>query len=105
MVKTVAEFKEDMKALRQEMYQNAETADLKLIASWVDKLVMSLEDLSETIELMSQGMEEVSDAEPLEVECACPCCCEPMKAPKKAKTAKKAKPVKKSKPAKKKKRR
>jgi hypothetical protein len=99
MVKTIEEFRDELSALRREMFENAETADLKLVASWVDRLVMSLEGLTDSLELMGEGVDAVSGSD----EC-CSCC---MPAPKKAapakKTAKKA--AKKAKSAKGKKRR
>jgi hypothetical protein len=106
MVKTVAEFRDELRALRDEMFENSERADLKLVASWVDRLAMSLEGLSETLDMHDREIETLSESEAPEApkmgeECACPCCCEPMPAPKKAKPKK----AKKAKPAKKKKRR
>ncbi|MCI0503649.1 hypothetical protein L0Y65_02955 [Candidatus Micrarchaeota archaeon] len=95
MVKTLEEFKDEMRALRQEMFQNGDTADVRLVASWLDRIAMSLEDLSDSLEGLTQSVESISDADP--------CCCSVAPAPrKKAKPAKKAK---KAKPAKKKKRR
>lgn len=89
MAKSLDEFREELRALRDEMYQSSDTADLKLVASYLDRLVMSLEGLSETLEAMEN-----------EVECSCECCSvEEM--PPKPKAAKK--PQKKA--AKKKKRR
>lgn len=97
MVKSVEQFRDELRSLRREMFENSETADLKLVASWVDRLVMSLEDLSDSLELMGEGVEAVSGAD----ECCCSCCgpCgpEPKKAPAKKKAAKKAKPAKKKK--------
>jgi len=106
MVKTVAEFKDEMRALRQEMFQNADRADMRLVASWVDRLTMALEDLSDSLEILTQSVETVSDAEASSgSDVCCPCCCESGPAPKKARKAKPAKKAKKAKPAKKKKRR
>jgi hypothetical protein len=106
MAKTVEEFKDEIRALRQEMFQNGDTADIRLVASWMDRMAMALEDLSESLEALTVSIETVSDAEPEAksgMECPCPCCCEPVPvAKKKSKPAKKAK---KAKPAKKKKRR
>ena len=100
MAKTVEEFKDDLRALRDEMYQSSDKADLKLIASYLDRLLMSLEELSDTLGIMSVEIETLS-----EDECSCEGCMMPM-----AKTAKRSKPAvkkmaKKSKPAKKKRRR
>jgi hypothetical protein len=105
MVKTVEEFKDEMRTLRREMFQNADTADMKLVASWVDRIAMALEDLSDSLEVLTLSVETVSEAEPEAksgMECSCPCCCEPVPASKKK--AKPAKKAKKAKPAKKKRR-
>lgn len=94
MVETMEEFRDKVRALREEMFMHSETADLKLVASWVDRLAIALEDLSVSLALTNRGMEALAESEP--------CCCSEM--PKPAK--KKAKPArKKAKPAKKKKRR
>jgi hypothetical protein len=95
MVKSIEEFRDELRSLRREMFENAETADLKLVASWVDRLVISLEGLSDSLELMDAGVDAVSSAD----ECCCSCCSPP---PKKAAPAKKAvkKAAKKAKPAK-----
>jgi len=63
VVKTIAEFRDELRALRQEMFDNAEIADLHLVASWVDQLVISLEGLTHSLELMD-----------VEVETLCGCC-------------------------------
>ncbi len=109
MVKTIAEFRDELRTLRDEMFETSERADLKLVASWVDSLAMSLEGLSETLDMHDREIETLSESEAapeapkMGEECACPCCCEPMEAPKKAKP-KKAKKAKKAKPAKKRRR-
>ena len=63
MVKSIEEFREELKILKREMYKKSDTADLKLVASWLDRLVISLEGLAESL--------EVIDAE---VDTACDCC-------------------------------
>jgi hypothetical protein len=97
MTKSITEFKEELKALRQEMRQNANRADSKLVASWIDKLVISLEGFTETLEMIDNELEITEECCEANTE-AC-CCCE--SEPKKAKPAKKAA---KAKPAKKKRR-
>lgn len=82
-MKTIEEFREDLRALREDMYQNISTADLKLIASYLDRLIISLEGVSETLELTDSAVETLSESED-----TCPCCAEK---PKKTKKAKKAK--------------
>ena len=94
MVKSIAEFRDELRALRAEMYEQAEMADTLLVASWVDRLVISLEGLSHSLELMD-----------VEMETLCSCCDsmaeKPAKAPKAAKKPAKAKKAAKKKPAKK----
>ncbi len=95
MVKTLPEFRDDLRALREEMFSNAENADLKLVASWVDRLAMALEDLSVTLELMDQsvdtasGLEPELDSEAVSAKVARPAKKAPAKPKKKAKAAKK----------------
>ncbi|MDD5172006.1 MAG: hypothetical protein PHF60_03130 [Candidatus ainarchaeum sp.] len=76
MMKSFSEIREELKNIRRDMYKTGGTADLKLIASYLDRVVLSLEDLTETLELMD-----------VELETACECVeCKPEK---KAKAAKK----------------
>jgi hypothetical protein len=95
-MKTLAEFRSDLKSLRDDMFNNSESMDTKLVASYIDRLVMHLEDLSETLE----GMEN-------EVDMVCKCCeagSELPKAMQMKKSAPKKAAKKKAKPAKKKRR-
>lgn len=95
MVKTIKEFRDELRAVRQEMYDYGETADTELVASWLDRLVISLDKLSSTLDLLA-----------VEVDIMSKCCgtqSPRTKKPKKAKKAKKAK--KKAKKAKKRRRR
>lgn len=81
MMKNFSEIREELKNIRREMYKTGGTADLKLIASYLDRVVLSMEDLTETLELMDVEMETV-----------CECIeCKPGKKSKKAKPAKKKK--------------
>jgi len=82
MAKTIEEFRDELRALREEMFENSENADLKLVASYVDRLVMSLEGLTETLEAMET-----------EVECSCECC-STMGSPAKKPAGKAKKPAK-----------
>lgn len=94
MAKTIDEFKEELRVLRAEMYQSAENADLRLIASYLDRLVISLEELSDTLAVMEAGTEMMLSSEEAQLdamrECHCPACMAESK-PKKAKKAKKPK--------------
>lgn len=63
MVKTIREFVDELKTLRREMYRKGENADPKLVASWLDRLVISLERVSPTLELMGVGLEQLAESE------------------------------------------
>ncbi len=65
MMKNFSEIREELKNIRREMYKTGGTADLKLVASYLDRVVLSLEDLTETLELMDVEMETVCEC----VEC------------------------------------
>jgi hypothetical protein len=105
MAKNIEEIKEDLRLIRAELYQNAEVLDAKLVASFVDRLMLSLEELADRIEGVEISVEELSTSEcsecqaPVkEAECVCPCCCGETPAKKTKKKAKKAaKPKKKRK--------
>lgn len=99
MVETIEEFKDEVKMIRREMYRKGEYADTKLVASWLDRLLISLEKVSIKLDLMMQDVEELNDAMDN-------CTCGPAPKIKKAKKSakKKAKPKKMKKAKKKKKR-
>lgn len=93
MVKTIEEFKEEIRAIREELYQNVSAADIKLIASYLDRLIISLEGLSESLELTIQSVETLSESESWPANAAAPAAAKtaPAKAVGKAKNkAKKA---------------
>ena len=74
MAKTFAEIRDELKSLRDEIYMAGEGADAKLVASYLDRLLMSLEGLTEALESMEASMD-----------CACECC-ESCEMPSQAKT-------------------
>jgi len=91
MVKTIKEFRDELRMIRQEMYEQGETADAELVASWLDRVVISLDKLSSTLDLLA-----------VEVDVMSKCCGTQSARTKKPKKAKKAK--KKAKKAKKRRR-
>ena len=102
MADTVETFRDELRALRVDLYSMGENIDTKLLASYVDRLIISLDNLAQNLDLMSVEVETLGEAEemPAGEICPCTCCGEPMakkKAPAKKKAAKK--PMKK--PAKK----
>lgn len=105
MAETVETFRDELRALRVDLYSMGENIDAKLLASYLDRLIISLDSLAQNLDLMSVEVETLGGAEEMPAgECACTCCSEPVakkKAPAKKKAAKK--PAKK--PAKKKGRR
>ncbi|MBU0591626.1 hypothetical protein KKF81_06365 [Candidatus Micrarchaeota archaeon] len=64
MVKSIKEFQDELGVLRKEMYNYGETADAELVASWLDRLVISLDKLCNNLDLMSVGADVMSE-----------CCC------------------------------
>lgn len=86
MGETVKEFRDELRQLREEMFVNADAADIKLVASYIDRLVLSLDKLSEALEMFETEIETMSESESPKA----------MGAKKPAKkAAKKAKPAKK----------
>ena len=65
MVETIEEFMDEVKDIRYDMQRRGKSADNLLLASWLDRLLISLEKVSPTIALMAIGVEELSMAEPL----------------------------------------
>ncbi len=62
VVKTIKEFKDEVKMIRREMYRKGSYADTKLVASWLDRLLISLEEISPKLDLMMQDIEELNEA-------------------------------------------
>ena len=91
MSETVEEFKDKLRVLREEMYSKGDRADSKLVASWLNQLILALDGLSDSIELHGTQLELLADNE----ECAsagseeCCVCCMPQEV-KKMPTKKKA---------------
>ncbi len=90
MPKTFSEIKDDLRALKDEIFMAGDNADVKMVETYLDRLVQSVSDMAESMEAMEAS-----------VECACECCesCA-MPAPKAKPAAKKK--AKAKKPAKKK---
>ncbi|MFH1394313.1 MAG: hypothetical protein ABII71_00745 [Candidatus Micrarchaeota archaeon] len=65
MVQTIKEFVDEMRMLRKEMYLHGEKADTKLVASWLDRLVISMEKVGPTLDMMAVEIGELATAEPL----------------------------------------
>ncbi|MFN7991343.1 MAG: hypothetical protein U0R44_04265 [Candidatus Micrarchaeia archaeon] len=91
MAKTFSEIRDELRSLKDEIFMSGENADMKLVASYLDRLVLSVDSLAETLEGLEASMEQIGS-----------CCesCEDMTMAK-SKPKAKAKPKKKS-PAKKK---
>ena len=86
MVETIDEFADELREIRAEMREKGGYADAKLVASWLDRLVAAMENLTPMLGLMGEGLEQVAESE--SCECAC---CTGKAAPKKA-AAKKEEP-------------
>ncbi len=62
MVKTIEEFGDEVKTIRREIYERGENADVRLVASWLDRLLISLESLAPKLDLMMLELEQLNKA-------------------------------------------
>ncbi len=91
MAKTLAEVRDELKSLKEDIFQGGESADTKMLASYLDRLLNSVDGMCEALESMESEMDTV-----------CECCQMEIPAPKAAKPAKKSAKKAAKKPAKKK---
>jgi len=90
MVETIDEFRDELGAIRDEMRQKGEKADARMVASWLDRLIIAMENLAPTLDMMGEGLDVVAEDEG----CECECCMPGKGAPMKKKPAAKAKKAK-----------
>lgn len=57
VIQTIEEFQDELKALRAEIAANPDSIDAKLVAAWLDKLIIALQGLTTNLGLMSAGVE------------------------------------------------
>jgi len=62
VVKTIEEFGDEVKTIRREIYERGENADVRLVASWLDRLLISLESLAPKLDLMMLELEQLNKA-------------------------------------------
>jgi len=62
MAETIDEFKDEVRAIRTELAEKGEAADVKLVASWLDRLLLSLEKIAPTLDIMAVELEELNNA-------------------------------------------
>lgn len=60
MVKTIKEFKDELRTIRRELYRSGGSADPRMIASWLDRLVITLEEIAPKLDLMMVEIEQLS---------------------------------------------
>lgn len=60
MVKTIKEFKSEVKEIRRDINKRGKKASLKLVASWLDRLLISIEGVAPTLDLMQISIEQLS---------------------------------------------
>jgi len=70
MVDTISEFQDELKSIRAEMQIRGSYADTKLVASWLDRLVVAIEKVAPTLDLIAEELDVVAENE----ECTCECC-------------------------------
>ena len=86
MTESIGEFKDELKRIRIEIYQNGSVADPRLVASWLDRLIISLENICPALEVMDEEITQLAEAE------AGPSRPKAMKVKARPKPAKKSKP-------------
>ena len=57
---TLKDFKNEIENLRTDMFRYGSSADVRLVASWVDRLAISLEKVSDSLDLMSEELNQLS---------------------------------------------
>ncbi len=62
MVETIDEFAEELRQIRSDMRQRGSFADTKLVASWLDRLIIAMEDITPMLGLMSESLDEVAES-------------------------------------------
>lgn len=63
MVQTIKQFLDEIRMIRKDMYLRGERADTLLVASWLDRLVISLEKVAPTLDLMSEELDQLAKAD------------------------------------------
>jgi hypothetical protein len=61
VIETIEEFHAELENLRAEITANAENVDAKLVAAWLDKLVISLQGLTSKLGLLDAGLDILSE--------------------------------------------
>jgi len=56
-MKTIKEFRDELESLRKEMFRQGTNVDVLLLASWVDRLVIAIEDVSPTLDIMAEELD------------------------------------------------
>jgi hypothetical protein len=62
-METLDGFKDELKELKKDIYKKGEDVDVKDVASWVDRLVISLEKITDTLDALEENIEVLSDAD------------------------------------------
>lgn len=61
MAETLQEFLDEVNGIRQEIYAKGAAADSKMLASWLDRLLISIEKTIPKLELMAVELAEISE--------------------------------------------
>ena len=61
VVQTIEEFQNELESLRAEIAANPDSIDAKLVAAWLDKLIMSLQGLTNNLGLLAAAMDVLSE--------------------------------------------
>jgi hypothetical protein len=62
MVKTFEEFADEIKTLREDIRRNGPHADVRQVASWLDRLVIALEGVAPALDLTAEQADVAASA-------------------------------------------
>jgi len=60
-VETINEFADEIKAIKQEIYEKGDAADAKTVASWLDRLLIALDKIAPTLDLLAVEVAQISE--------------------------------------------
>ncbi len=60
-VETFEEFKSELETLRSEIQEKKDALDVALVGSWVDRVVILLDKMSQTLSLLEERVDVLSD--------------------------------------------
>jgi len=60
-MKTIKEFRNELETLRKEIFRQGTNVDVLLLASWLDRMVIALEEVSPTLDIMAEELDVLAE--------------------------------------------